>query len=107
MSQELSAARLDRVPHGLDATAASGTRVRGVACVVSAGGAQLLTARQLTAVGLRARGYTYDEVAQRMGIRNNTARAHVKFAEQRLGAESLLELLVALGWLRVPEEVIT
>lgn len=49
-----------------------------------------------------ARGYRYAEVAQRLGIAQQTVKNHVHTVRQLYGAQTNAGLFAALGWLTVP-----
>lgn len=50
-----------------------------------------LTEREVDALQLIARGYTYDDVAQQLGMSTNTVRYHVKNIYNKLGVHSKID----------------
>ena len=63
-----------------------------------------LTPRQREVLGLRARGLTVMEAADRMGVSFAAARAHSHDAYERLGARCLAEALLASGIVVLADE---
>lgn len=60
------------------------------------------TMRELTVLGLIARGFTYEEAANRLALSTHTVRTHVRNIYEKLGAHSKTEAVYqarALGWL--------
>ncbi len=53
---------------------------------------------------LKARGYSQREVAARLGISIHTVKNLSDQTHTRLGVNTLVEALRAMGWLRVPPE---
>jgi len=47
------------------------------------------------------------EAAKRMGIADSTLRNHLTSLNYRLEAENMREAAFALGWLNIPEELVT
>ena len=64
----------------------------------------MLTPMQRRAVRARALAVSYESAADALGMSDHTVRNLVWDAIKRVGVHSLLELLAALGWLRVPPD---
>lgn len=62
-----------------------------------------LTPTERRVIRLRALGFTDRETADRMGIAEQTVKNHVRNARERNAQDSFVGLLIALGWLEVPE----
>lgn len=62
-----------------------------------------LTPAERRVIRLRALGMTHAEVAHELHIREQTSKSHVRNARERNDQPSFVGLLLALGWLRVPE----
>jgi DNA-binding NarL/FixJ family response regulator len=61
-----------------------------------------LTVKESAVLGLIARGFTYDEAAQRLGLSSHTVHTHVRNIYGKLDARNKTEALSqarALGWL--------
>jgi DNA-binding NarL/FixJ family response regulator len=65
-----------------------------------------LTRRQWEVLRLRALGYSYDEIATRLGLRPTTIRNVVQGIYERLDVNTLVDALSHpdIGWLVVPGE---
>jgi DNA-binding CsgD family transcriptional regulator len=58
--------------------------------------------KESAVLGLIARGFTYDETAQRLGLSSHTVHTHVRNIYGKLDARNKTEALSqarALGWL--------
>jgi two-component system, NarL family, nitrate/nitrite response regulator NarL len=53
-----------------------------------------LTARELEVIGLVVAGYTNEDLAQELGIREETAEHHLTNVADKLGVSSRLELIL-------------
>jgi DNA-binding CsgD family transcriptional regulator len=51
-------------------------------------GQAVLTAREIDVLSLLARGYSYAEIAMRLGISLNTVATHIKNSYRKLGVHS-------------------
>lgn len=67
--------------------------------------ATALSRRQREVMILRARGFTFKEIADQMCLSEGTVKVHISNAYGRLGVMNLAEAFIALGWLVIPEEV--
>jgi len=47
-----------------------------------------LTDRQMECAGLAARGFTWDEIGDKMGLSPNTVKKHLKAASDKIGVPS-------------------
>jgi DNA-binding NarL/FixJ family response regulator len=63
-----------------------------------------LSPRQSQIMRLRARGLTTKEIAHELGISVVTVKNNITFAYAKLGVENLAEFLLAMGWLRLPDD---
>jgi DNA-binding NarL/FixJ family response regulator len=63
-----------------------------------------LTPQEWVVVRGMAQDRTYREIAISLGSSEQTVKNHAMSARQKLGAETRIGLLRALGWLRVPGE---
>lgn len=61
------------------------------------------TRRQLIVAATRVRTGGNAETADALGISVNTVRVHIAELMYRVGAETFIETLAALGWLKVPD----
>lgn len=58
----------------------------------------LLTPRQMTVLGMLAEGMSKPEIAEQLGITENTVRSHTKRIYKAIGASSLVDaILIYLG----------
>lgn len=64
-----------------------------------------LVPSELQVLRLRAMGLTNAEVAYERGISVQTVKNHQTNAYRRLGADSLVAALWALGWIVLPDRV--
>lgn len=78
------------------------SRSRGRTGLPETPAAQLLTARQLETLRLRAHGLTGKETAAAMGIEAQTVKNHVTAIYAALQVDNLPAALDRLGWLVVP-----
>ncbi len=62
-----------------------------------------LTPRQLTTIGLVARGFRQRDVAEQMGIAEVTVESHLEQVRRRLGAENTGEAIYLAGRLGILE----
>jgi len=62
-----------------------------------------LTPAQLRVLHEVAKGESFQVVADRLGIHVQTVKNHVHDARERNGATSTNDLLIKMGWLRVPK----
>ena len=62
-----------------------------------------LTARERQVIGFSADGLTAYEVASLLGIQERTIHFHKANIYRKLGVNSMIEAVKALGWLVVPE----
>jgi DNA-binding NarL/FixJ family response regulator len=65
---------------------------------------QRVTSREFQCLRLLAMGNTNKEIGACLGISEQTVKNHLCNAYTRLGATRGYEALIALGWLKVPEE---
>jgi DNA-binding NarL/FixJ family response regulator len=62
-----------------------------------------LTPRQYAIIRRRALAQSYDVIAHELGIAPSTVKVHIDKAYTRLGVNTLIEALLTLGWLVVPD----
>ncbi len=69
---------------------------------IDARSAPALTPRQAEIVRLLATGLPQKHVASVLGLSIKTVKNHMTMAYRRYSVTDLLELLISLGWLRIP-----
>jgi len=62
-----------------------------------------LTPAQLRVLHEIAKGDSYEVVAERLGLHEQTVKNHLQDARKRNGVTSTNALLMKMGWLRVPK----
>jgi len=62
-----------------------------------------LSPRLQAVLGLLAAGYTYKEVALRLGLKRDTARKYAQRATTRLGARTVIQAVVMFEMSSTPE----
>lgn len=72
----------------MNGDSALSSHVSGVGVGISNDGSQALTRRELLVVGLLARGGTYSEIGNHLGISFHTVASHVKNLYRKLGVHS-------------------
>ena len=65
---------------------------------------EALTPRQRQILRRQAQGQTYATIAHDLDLSVGTVRVHIDRAYRRLGVQSLVGALLALGWLVLPEK---
>jgi len=61
-----------------------------------------LTRREFEVLAALALGDTQKQVAARQFVSQSTIHSHVEHALRRLGVQSLVQAMNALGWVRLP-----